>query len=59
MIAKALRAAGYNCEPTRENLIDCFMDYLSTGYWENSDDLLDDYNSGLLTDEQICRALMQ
>jgi len=59
MISKALQAAGYDCEPTRENLIECFMDYIAAGYWSNSDDLMDDYNCGLLTDNQICRALMQ
>jgi hypothetical protein len=58
MIAEALQAAGYEGEPTRDNLIECFMDYLGAGYWSNSDDLLDDFNSGLLTDEQICKALM-
>lgn len=61
LIEKALNKAGYTSEPTEEELIICFMDYVDCGTWSNltSDDTLDDINLGLITIEQMCNALIR
>ncbi|ATF13671.1 hypothetical protein A616_17285 [Brevibacillus brevis X23] len=61
LITKALNKAGYTCEPTTSNLIDCFKDYVDAGIW--SDLELDDIDcmiaNGELTINQMCRALIR
>lgn len=61
LIQKALSKAGYTSEPTEENLIECFMDYVDCGAWNNltSEDTLDDINLGLITVENMCMAILR
>lgn len=35
LISTALKVAGYDAEPTAENLIQCFKDYVDGGAWSN------------------------
>jgi hypothetical protein len=35
LIQKALTVAGYNCEPTEQNLRECFGDYVDSRIWSN------------------------
>lgn len=55
VIAKALEKAGYDCEPTEENLKDCFMDYVLSGAWSN----LDIEEAQELTLYEMCHALIK
>lgn len=54
MIRRALDAAGYSHEqPTRENLVNCFSDYVDAGVW--ADLTLEDIEGLSVSD--MCRAL--
>lgn len=54
MIRRALDSAGYNDEqPTRENLVSCFSDYVDAGVW--ADLTLDDIEGLSISD--MCKAL--
>jgi hypothetical protein len=35
LIKRALYNAGYECDPTEENLVGCFTDYVNAGCWSN------------------------
>lgn len=59
-IAAALMAAGYgHMPPTRESLIECFLDYVASGYYGDLDytDALEMVELGELADREIIRAL--
>ena len=61
LIERALINAGYDCDYTVSNLIDCFMDYVDCGTWANLD--LDEVNDmiaeGELTVDQMAHALIK
>lgn len=57
-IKQALQAAGYDSEPTRENLIDCYLDYV-TAFGGDIDDTLDDINCDIITEKHMCNALIR
>jgi dimeric dUTPase (all-alpha-NTP-PPase superfamily) len=45
MIKRALEKAGYDTEPTEENLRECFRDYVDTGAWVNvEEEDIDEYS---------------
>lgn len=57
MIKKALEKAGYDVEPTEENLRECFHDFVDCGAWANlsyDDGDLDEYSI-----EEICQNFMR
>lgn len=60
-INKALTLAGYECEPTESNLIECFKDYVDAGIWSNLDlDEVDDMIAdNELTVIHMCNALIR
>ena len=58
---KILIAAGYDCAATRENVINCFLDYVDTGAFGNLsyDEALEDIEDGEITIDQICSNLLR
>jgi hypothetical protein len=60
-IIKALDYAGYDCEPTEYNLIECFRDYVDSGIWSNLDleEADDMIASNELTVKQMCNAIIR
>ena len=55
-IRKVLNKAGYNqLATTKDNLIDCFLDYIDSGFFGNLDcnEALEDIKSGDITIENI------
>jgi dimeric dUTPase (all-alpha-NTP-PPase superfamily) len=55
MIKKALDKAGYDMEPTEENLRECFMDYVDTGAWLD----IEEEDIEEISIEDICHNLMR
>lgn len=58
MIEKALLSAGYDCEPTVENLIDCYTDF-ANAYGQDLEDIQDDIDSGYVTVNIMCKRLIR
>jgi len=58
-IQRALDHAGYNSEPTPENLTSCFLDYVDAGVWRNMDydEAKEDIREGEITVPDMCRAI--
>ncbi len=55
MIKKALEKAGYDMEPTEDNLRKCFRDYVDCGAWSDvEEEDIDEYSV-----EDICRNLLR
>jgi hypothetical protein len=61
LIHKALKRAGYDCEPTEENLIECFLDYVDAGIWHNLDydEAKEDIEDGEITIKDMCNVLIK
>lgn len=61
LITKALNSSGYNYEPTEQNLVDCFLDYVDSGAWSNLqlDEAKEMIKDGELTVEQMCKSLIR
>lgn len=57
-IKQALKAAGYDSEPTEENLINCFLDYVD-GYGGDIEDAREDIADGSITINHMCNALIR
>jgi hypothetical protein len=57
-IKKALEAAGYDEEPTPENLRECFLDY-ADAYGGELDQIKEDIADGTITLSQMCNALIR
>jgi hypothetical protein len=57
-IKKALKAAGYDSEPTESNLIECYLDYF-TAYGGDIEEVREDIADGSLTINQMCNALIR
>ena len=56
IIQQALECAGYwDAQPTEDNLISCFTDYVYSGTWEN----LEPEDVEDLTIRQMCNALIR
>lgn len=55
LIKKALEKSGYDSEPTEENLIDCFRDYVAAGVWRNIS--IEDVED--ISVEEMCTALIK
>jgi hypothetical protein len=59
LIKKALNIAGYTeDEPTKENLIGCYLDYADS-YGGDIEELAEDIKSGEITINHMCRALIR
>jgi len=60
-IQRALTKAGYDSEPTPENLTSCFLDYVDAGVWGNLqyDEAQEDIQDGEITVQDMCRAIMK
>lgn len=58
LVVKALQVAGYDSIPTRENLIDCYLDYADC-YNGDIDNLRDDIANGDLSIKSMCNALIR
>jgi len=60
-IQSALTKAGYDSEPTPENLTSCFLDYVDAGVWSNLqyDEAKEDIRDGEITIPDMCRAIMK
>ncbi len=59
-IRKALDSAGYiDMEATEENLTDCFLDYVDSGYYNNLtvEEAQDDIESGEITIQDMIKNL--
>lgn len=54
LIQKALIKAGYDVEPTEENLRECFGDYADCGVWSNIE--LEDVKEITIT--EMCKELL-
>lgn len=65
LFAKALDEAGYSdLSPIEENIIECFMDYVDTGAWENmfiqdGELCCDDYDAEEITPRSMAIALIK
>ncbi|PKR82414.1 hypothetical protein [Heyndrickxia camelliae] len=61
LFKEVLETTGYICEPTKENVVNCFLDYVSEGAFANlnSDEALRDIEDGDITIEQICNNLLR
>lgn len=57
-IKQALKAAGYDSEPTKENLIDCYLDF-STAYGKPLEDVRKEIEDGSLTVDMMCNRLIR
>ena len=60
LIQKALNRCGYDGDPTEENLVNCFLDYVDSGVFGNLDldqakDLIED---GEITLKMMCSNLI-
>jgi hypothetical protein len=58
LIEQALSAAGYDCEPTPDNLIDCWLDY-AAAYGGNVEELRNEIAEGLYSINGMCRGLIR
>ena len=60
-IQQALDKAGYDGEPTAQNLTECFLDYADAGVWSNLDydDAKEEIADGEITVSDMCRAIMK
>lgn len=58
LINKALKAAGYNAEPTESNLIQCYLDF-ADAFGGDIEDLREDIQDGSITINQMCKALLR
>lgn len=57
-IKQALRAAGYDSEPTEANLIECYLDF-ADAFGGDIDDLRAEIEEGFITINQMCNALIR
>ena len=58
LIKEALQAAGYDCEYTEANLIQCYLDYVDA-YGADIEEVREDIQDGSITINQMCRALIR
>lgn len=57
-IRKALETAGYNSEPTTDNLIDCYLDYVSA-FGGCTEEAREEIEEGSLTLNTMCNRLIR
>lgn len=61
LIVRALANAGYDDDPTVENLVRCFLDYVDCGVFGNLDyeEAKEEIGEGSITVEDMCRNLIK
>ncbi|MEI2465049.1 hypothetical protein [Niallia taxi] len=58
---RVLEAAGYNCAATKQNVINCFLDYVDSGAFGSLDydEAKEAIEDGEIAIDQICRNLLR
>jgi hypothetical protein len=61
LIRKVLDRCGYDCDPTEDNVIQAFLDYVDSGIFRNLslDEAEEMVKDGDITIEDICRNLLK
>jgi hypothetical protein len=61
LIQRALDKCGYECEPSVDNLRECFIDYVSCGVFGNLtvEEAEEEIEDGVITTEQMCYNLLK